>query len=170
MTLTANDGAALVAELHELKQAFCDPDPVDVVAWQVRAYVTTSDPVARDRMLASFLNWSVTHPWAFDTLTALLKQTPPHDCSGLLAVFAHLVATGARTRPHSGPGHPPGDFNANLKIGVTVRVLMTRGYSKNAACQTVADWMNEAPWSVKVSAKAVWQRVRNLETARPFPS
>ncbi len=165
------------AYIDELKRQFCNGEPRrEKAEWHLQRYEQETDPKERDKLLASLWNWSLSQPWAWDTLVEFCRRTPKltrHEKTApILIDFAMMAATGQRTKPKSGPGRPVGDINETLDILVTVRVLIKDyGYTKTAAYKTVSEWCNESGGKKAArSPDAIRKIVKQLTEAKPFPS
>ena len=162
------------AYIDELKRQFCSSEHhPDVVGNLWQRYEEETDPEKRNHILEGLWNWSLSQPWAWDALLEFCRRTPKmtrHEKTApILIDFAMMAATGQRTKPKSGPGHPVGNINEKVEILITVRVLTKDyGYTKTAAYESVSKWCCTTTGMTPRTPDAIRKIVRGMETARPF--
>ena len=159
------------ASLEELRRQFQNPDfPVDIVQWSVQKYEAEPGPKERELFLESWWNWALSERWAWDVLIELCRRTKfESKRPRILNDFANLVATEELKPPDKRPGHPVNDFNIDLDIFLTVRVLVKDyGFTKTAACKMVSEWSKTAG-GIHREPDTIRKVVRKMETRTPFP-
>lgn len=120
-----------------------------------------SDLRARDVLLYSYWNWAFTKLWAREglqqLLATLIERREP--IPQILQDWAVLVAAG-RLESLEQRGRKE-QWNRNVRIWSSIRLLRRHGYTQQAAVALIAD-------ALRCSDENVRSVVRKVENARPF--
>lgn len=141
------------------------------VDFQIAAYYRES-PSKREAVIADWRDQSVTQPWAWDALMALLKRAHERDepRPALLVQFAEAVALGEMDDPRNRPGHPPRDMARDFRILAAVHWLVERhGYTKSEAREIVADLPKVGMEPDSIRRKITGRLKPNTPFFRPNP-
>ena len=138
------------------------PDAVDLFAAGYEgAYLGE-----RDRWLESLSNWSLTRPWAWGALLAILRGhrergelVPP-----LLEEWSQQVALGERKEPGRGKGKARTDITRHLRMEALLAFYKSRGTNLTEARDRVAKEFQE----LGSGGEAVRRALERYRADRPF--
>lgn len=116
----------------------------------------------RDLLLAGYVNWAATKPWAWEGLRRLLEVLRERDepIPRILQWWAYAAVIGNTKAPGTGRGRPE-KADRNVRIMVAYRTLCKFGCSEAEAMAVVADVSCIAPETVRSA-------IRKVTNDRPF--
>ena len=149
-----NEGGQF-AELADLPY-WWDSIPPDALHPELTRY-----PV-RTILLASYSNWAVTKPWAWEGLRRLLKVLLDRrePIPEILQWWANAYAAGTRKPPGQRRGRPE-NSERNNRLMHAMRILRNDGHTRDDAIDKIAQ-------ALDVSFETVRSVVRKVEHDRPF--